>query len=389
MHLSSALRLLAVAGLACTASAFPAADDEHLAPDGRPGLGRARSARELGRLFRSSDDAERRMLAGIIGLEGDILVLREEAVRAYRDAGYFELLEVDDLEELHRAFPRFRSEVIEYVGRGGAIGERAARLFLDLRLRLRREILARFEYEAREVRAGLALLRASAEGFVLLKNDEARRCAARVDLSSALLRASRLDLEALRQTGDAHAPGTPDEGWCAELIALAAAGDASRAHAELAALEQRLGRRRSRLASALFTPRVTARLAEACALRGGACDQAALALPGIRELLPETEEGRAAPPQIAELARHRRYAYALRLAVEALAVDPLNEELSYLAGVAAAFLLDGREVRARFDRYLALRGIRSGDDRTFRGRVLSAEETRALAAVQSVGPLVR
>ncbi len=72
-------------------------DDEYLAPDGRPGLGEARSARELGRLFRSSEESVRSMLAGVIGLEGDILVLREEAVRAYRAAGYFQLLETAEL----------------------------------------------------------------------------------------------------------------------------------------------------------------------------------------------------------------------------------------------------------------------------------------------------
>ena len=357
-------------------------DDEYLAPDGRPGLGEARSARELGRLFRSSEESVRSMLAGVIGLEGDILVLREEAVRAYRAAGYFQLLETAELEDLHRAYPRFRSQVIERVGRGGDAGELAARFFLDLRFRLRREVLGRFEREAREVRAGLALLRASEDGYVLLKDEEAQGIAARIDLSSALLRSLRLDLEALRQTGDAHAPGAPDEGWTVELISLAASTDRERRDIALAALERRLEGRRSRLASALFTPRMAARLAEECALRQGANDQAALALPGIRELLPETEEGRAARPEVAEIAAHRRHAYALRLGVEALALNPLNEELSYLTGVASAFLLDAREARAWFDRYLALRGIRAGDDRTYRRRDLTDEEARALQAVQ-------
>ncbi|MAF64379.1 MAG: hypothetical protein CMJ84_01795 [Planctomycetes bacterium] len=371
---------LVLATLPCAASGPAGWDGEHLAPDGRPGLGVTRSARELGRLFHPSDDAERRMLAGIIGLEGDILVLREESVRAYRAAGYFDLLGAGELDELHGAFPSFRSEVLEHVGRGGEV---AARLFLDLRFRLRRGLLDRFEHEAREVRDGLALLRASAEGFVLLKDVEAQRIAGRVDLASALLRALRLDLEALRQTGSTHAPGVPDEGWCEELLLLAAAPDTARTG--LADLERRLEERRTRLAAALFFPRAASHSAEACALRAGASDQAVLALPGIRELLPETEEGRTARPEVAALAASHRHARALRLAVEALALDPLNEELCYLAGVAGAFLLDPREVRAWFDRYLALRGIRAGDDRTYRDRALSAEEARALAAVQSVG----
>ena len=80
------------------------------------------------------------------------------------------------------------SQVIERVGRGGDAGELAARFFLDLRFRLRREVLGRFEREAREVRAGLALLRASEDGYVLLKDEEAQGIAARIDLSSPFLR---------------------------------------------------------------------------------------------------------------------------------------------------------------------------------------------------------
>jgi hypothetical protein len=70
---------------------------------------------------------------------------------------------------------------------------------------------------------------------------------------------------------------------------------------------------------------------------------------------------------------------------EALAYDPLGEELNWFEAEATDFLSGAIESKRYFDRYLALRGIRAHDHRTYQDRTLSREEKRALDAVQAVG----
>jgi len=366
--------------------AAAAADDrdEHLAPDGRPGLG-TRSARELGALLRSPDERQRELLAGIVGLESDLILLRAEAARGYRERGYFELCvgaADPDLDDLQWRLLEDEPRVLEIVGAGGTRGEVFARAFLDLRLRLRLRVTDGFERESRDVRAGLALLRATQDGYVNLKDPEARAIAARVDLSCAVLRAMRLDLEALREGVDERGPGAPDPAWVAELSGIADMDAPAGRRAALARLERKLSRRESQMSAALFTPRQREHLAVELARREAALERTAAALPDVLLLVPESKEGRAAPEEIAALARHRRYGHALRRAVEGLGDDPLSADLSYWAGVASDFLYGALESRGWFDRYLALRGIRSSDHRTYQGRRLSAAEERALEVVQ-------
>ncbi|PHQ98821.1 MAG: hypothetical protein COB39_07365, partial [Marinosulfonomonas sp.] len=66
--------------------------DQPLAPDGRPGLGTKRGAREVGALIRSPSKNDEALLLGLRELSSDILVLREMARRIYEQRGYFDAL---------------------------------------------------------------------------------------------------------------------------------------------------------------------------------------------------------------------------------------------------------------------------------------------------------
>jgi len=118
--------------------------------------------------------------------------------------------------------------------------------------------------------------------------------------------------------------------------------------------------------------------------RRAAVSAAADLLPSVRELLPETPEGAKAGAEIQALPKSRRYAYAAHSAAQALGYDALNEELNYLAGLATDVSYGQLESRRWFDRFLALRGIRSNEYKTYGDRKLTREEKRALDVVQQL-----
>jgi hypothetical protein len=98
--------------------------------------------------------------------------------------------------------------------------------------------------------------------------------------------------------------------------------------------------------------------------------------------LPEGEPGRRAPPDVQALAKHERMRGAGYRAIRGASVDPLDDELAWIAAHASDFLYGLLESRPWYDRFLALRGIRAHDHRTHAGRRLDARESEALEAVQ-------
>lgn len=367
------------------------AQERPTAPDGRPGLGVHGTARAYGAFWRSPSDEERALLDSLLGLPGEVLVLRSALERSYRDAGLFALVADQpgaELEQLHAAYLELSVDPIGALRAGGERAKAFARAFLDARFRLRLETLAGLPAEARELRGGLALLRATQDGFVELKDPDARVIAGRVDLAAALLRAFRLDLEALGRSVDATGPGAPDPAWLPLLEEVAAHAEPGTRPPALADLMRRVGRTEARMRESLFTPRLRQAIGSELWRRDAGRDRASGLLREVRVLLPDTEEGARAPASIAELRKHQRYAYALRYAVEGLSQDPFEDELCYWAGIATDFLHDRWQSRVWFDRYLALRGIRAHLPETF-ARELGAEERYALELVQSVPPLPR
>src|SRR5260221_7403949 len=243
----------------------------------------------------------------------------------------------------------------------------------------------RLVLEMADLRAGLAVLTAQLDGFVDLHEDEAEAITRRVDLAAARLRAAKLDLEALREDAKAATAG---ESWGKDLEALYESirtEDAERRARELPEILDRLEQREAGMASALFTTRLETKLELELEDRRKAIAAASGLLRGIRGYFPGTPESERAGPEITRLSKSKRYAEAGKSAAHGLREDPLNEELNWLAGETSDLLSGAIEAKRFFDRYLALRGIRAHDHRTYKDRKLSREEKRALDAVQAVG----
>lgn len=103
----------------------------------------------------------------------------------------------------------------------------------------------------------------------------------------------------------------------------------------------------------------------------------------MRVFDPDTPEGAKAPRDIARQRKTPRRREAFARASLGLTRSPFDEELAYAAGILGEFASELDITVDYFDRYLALRGLRSNDDRNWRGKELSAEEKYALAVVQN------
>ncbi|MFT7486963.1 MAG: hypothetical protein ACI9F9_002820 [Candidatus Paceibacteria bacterium] len=368
-----------------------AQEDSPTAPDGRTGFGHKKSAREVGKIFRCPDEDQEAFLRGLYDVSSDILVLRERARRSYDKRDYFKSLSrrsLPELSDLHSAF-RAKMEDPEKVILAG--GEQAAlfvSMWLDLRFRLRMELFAQFEIEGPELRKGLALLAGSQNGYYDLKDGETRSITRRMDLAAARLRAVRSDLEVLRERGNKNAPGSADPAWGRDLLALRGIpGDSDRRHA-LEALQAKSLKARMRLETVLFSARLAPQVKPEVDRRQAVLDQSALHLENAQAylMIPPFDQNPA--KAMLELSRSKRHRFALSESLRGLDLDPLSEELTYITGIAAAELQDPRETRGWFDRYLAMRGIRSDVQATMKGRDLTPEEKRCLEEVMRafVGP---
>lgn len=374
---------LLVATLGAPQSSWAAQEDPK-APDGKPGLGSERSANELGRLFVSPDDQAEALLRELHELPSDILIQREGVRRAYRTAGYFDLLGRGhelELSTLHEEYQRQNLDAMGALMGSDRSSGPFMEMFLDSRFQVRMGHLDRFEFEARELRKGMRVVHASQEGFFDLRDSEAKNISSRIDLSAAILRSIQLDLDALRDRGDQRAPGAADPAWMAELIGLTKLKDESERVRAFEALEEKVDRRRGQLETSLFLPRLMKKVALQVDKRDAYAAQALQHLERTKQylLLPPFDED--PPRQIKDMSINERHRFALSDSVRGLAADPLNEELTYLTGIATEMIYSPRESRMWFDRYLALRGIRAQDSKTTRNRELTKEESYALERV--------
>ncbi|MFN0006412.1 MAG: hypothetical protein ACKVXR_00780 [Planctomycetota bacterium] len=370
------------------------------APDDEKGFGPERTMRDIERLLRSSASEDRGHVAGLYRLEQDIRVLLAMATDRYEELGYFGLLDVakreeelqtrageewlTPLERLDAAFRERAARAVPELLEAGPTAELFAKLLVDSRFRTRALVIEGLEFEMRDLRSGMAVLQAHLDGFANLRDQEGDSIARRVDLAAARLRAAKLDLEALREE---RTDATAGEAWGKDLeilLALARSKDPARIDAELPPVLERLDQREASMAAALFTTRLDTKIAGEIDRRALAITTAADLLTKIRPYFPGTPESEAADAEIKALSRSRRYAYASRAVVEALNYDPLNEELNWFGGESSDFLWGSMESRRWFDRFLALRGIRVHDYRTFKDRSLTREEKRAIDAVQAV-----
>lgn len=359
------------------------------APDGDRGFGSGRSLRDISRLLRSSAEEDRAVVAQLYKLESDLRILLALVTDQYRQRGYFELIGPSaeaNLDLLCTAFRAKQRDAARELAQGGAAAELMARILVDARFRARARVIEGFEFEAADLEGGLALLFAHLEGFADLKDHEAEVIARRVDLAAARMRAMRLDLEALREK-----PGSQssDAVWAQDLerlLMLMRSTERDRREKELPEILDRLDQREVGMCSALFTTRQGDEFQALFAQRAAAIGTADQMLPKVRELVPETLEGSKASSEIQALSKSRRYAYAAHTGAEALSFDPLNEELNYLVGLATDFNYGALESGRWFDRFLALRGIRAHEYKSYSDRKLTREEKRALDVLQQPGP---
>jgi hypothetical protein len=371
------------------------------APDGERGFGPHRSLRDITKLLRSSTDEDRGILEAQKRLEVEIRVLLALSTERYQAAGYFDLVgiaekeksagtgadeaELPPLERLGSVFRERAFHAGSELTKGGRGADLLARLLVDTRFRVRAQVIDGLEFEMADLKAGLAVLSAQLDGFVDLHEDEADAIARRVDLAAARLRAAKLDLEALREDAKAATAG---ETWGKDLEALyesIRSDDAERRARELPEILDRLELREAGMASALFTTRLETKLDVEIEDRRKAVATASSLLRAVRAYFPGTPESERAGPEITRLSKSKRYTDAGKMIARGLREDPLNEDLNWLAGETSDLLSGAIESKRFFDRYLALRGIRAHDHRTYKDRKLSREEKRALDAVQAVG----
>ncbi len=355
-----------------------------LAPDGRPGFGTEGTARQVGEKFRSPSAQESAFLKSLMDLPGEILVIREMARRTYLQRGYFKILDsrtAAELRDLYAGFDGLLSTAQEVFGKGGARAKVLASMMTDLRFQLRADLLRIYEEEGPELRKGLGILAGSQNGFYDLKDGEVREITKRVDLSAARLRAVRSDLDALRERGDALAPGEADPAWGAELLSLRGISDSDERGVALRETQKKINARMRRLESMLFTPRLEPKVRQDIDRRRALQDQAELHLERVKTFLFVPPFDQNPTKALLDMARGERHRFAMSEGLRGLDADPMHAELCYWTGKAAWEFLDARQSRQWFDRYLALVGIRSDEQSTLKDRELSAHEKDALEKV--------
>jgi hypothetical protein len=361
-------------------------DSTRTAPDGHPGLGAQTPLSELLSFVRSGKDDDRAFFSSLRALSSEVRVLAATTGERYRKQGYCAVVDAKQeatIDALYAAFAAIDADPFPHLLGDAAVARTIARMLLDTRLRARKTVLEGWDFEMHELDSGLAVLQGATDGFVELNQAEASNIAARIDLSASLLRAMRNDLTVLKPgDADPQADRATDEA-VEHLIAVATAseGEGVRRAAVVHVVEDARALA-ARMESSLFTPRLVAKLSEQLDWRARLFDECKPLREEVMLWLPDTEQGRAAPPDIAKLARFERMRHVAWKGRVALSFDPLDEDCVFATAHALDFQNGLIESRPFYDRFLALRHIRAHDDRTIHGRELDAREREALDAVQ-------
>jgi hypothetical protein len=376
------LRLFVLAGLVALAPLARAQQSVASAPDGRRGFGSKASVADVLATVRSTKDLDRAFLAELDALPSELAVLEAGALERYRERGYLALFDRStepSLALVHAELDLALADPLAALSSAGPRAEILARMVSDLRLRVRAKASAAVELDVRELRRGLAVLRGATEGFVLLTQAEIDAIAARLDLSASFLRAARNDLRALRQVGDE----SEIERRAQVLLSTARASEGvnvkraklERELATLAGLQQAME-------SALFTTRLRSETHELLDWRQRVFDESVPLRDEALLWMPDSETAKLAPPEVQKLSRGERMRGARQRAQESAAIDPLDPEALWALAHTADYFSGLVESRPWYDRFLALRGIRSHDHRTYAERKLDAREREALDSLQ-------
>lgn len=361
------------------------------APDGAPGFGHGRTRRELERFLRSNAPADRAFLAGLSELARDVELELEALSDGYEERGWYTLLGDGPAtpERLGLRFRELALDVPRALRAGNTAADVMARLLTDPRFRARASAIEGVGSELADVRGALQLLQAQTEGWVDLSDAEVALLCDRCDLAAARLRAIRLDLQALRELPCAIGASAPWQVDHERLRMFSRTHDHVRIERDLDPILVRLEAAEDAMRRPLFTAAFAHEYQRDLAARELARDQAQELLPAARALDPDGVSGSGASKSVAALGKSERRQRAARLAAQASGYDPLDQEAIWLAASTSDAAFGLFESRRWFDRYLALRGIRSHDDRTYRGRELTVEEKRALDAVHEAARLIQ
>lgn len=359
------------------------------APDGRAGFGETMDAGDVLGVFRSPSDEERAWLAEIERLESDVAVLVSNVWGMYLSREYDLLLQTEaepTLGGLRTAFREALGNLEEELARRDRRAEVLARMVLDTRFQVRNGLLADWEYEARQLAGGLAVLRGAAGGMIVLSENELENVTLRVDLAASFLRALQLDLEALREEAGWPSRSGPSDEDVAELLSLSDLPDAEERAVALAQVKARETDRVLAMREMLFSARLETAAGDAVAWRAQADAVGASRLGDALAILPVSgEDPRDLPLEYREMTATERRKTARVRALEGLGENPLDVELAWVAASMSRLISSNLEAISHYDRFLSLRGIRYDDDRTYRGRELDERESEALVYLQQAG----
>ena len=375
-----------VFALACSMSAF-SQEEVPLAADGRPSLAWRGGAQELGRvLVRPRTTEEELLVADLFGLEAAVKLRLSLATRELRPRGCMALIEDEEGGSFLEVLARFE----ELSGRAStelAVGDERARglgiCLLDPAFGVRMQAVRGIDRELLEVRSGLAILVATQAGYAALSDEEALSIAQRIDRSAALLRSMMLDMDLLGASDFAGVPVT--SAALDGLMEAARLRDRTERSRSLAALLDPKKEVIHRMAGSLKGVRLQSALAGELALREAALARASLHIVELDRLVPGRLPDEDVPVEILSMSKQDRHRVALRHAAEGLAEDPFSPELNLYMALSTDWLVDRMRSRPWFDRYLALKGVRAHDHRTYQGKELSLDVQIALDAVQSNG----
>jgi len=357
------------------------------APDGRPALVGRGSAHDLGRvLVRPKTAEERQLVEDLLGLEAALelrLSLAARRLRARRCMGLVRDSATGTLTEQVARFDTLSSRSATELAVGDDRARSLAVCLLDPAFGVRHAALKGVDREVLEISAGLAILQASQAGFVSLSDEEASNIARRVDRSAALLRTLTSDLDLLEASTFS---GEPIQDGAVDALIEAARTPRLDVRARLLGkLLDPIQDQVRRMAKSLSCPRLRVVLSAELALRDVALIKAAGRVEELDRLVPGRIPEELVPAEIRKMSKQDRHSLALRHAQEGLVEDPFSPELTFYAAVATDWVTDAMRSRPWFDRYLALRGIRAHDHRTYQGRKLEPDEQRALDVVQLGG----
>ena len=367
--------------LVALASVGPIGGDGALAPDGKRGFGAEATLSDTLGILRATHEPDRAFLRELDGLPSEVDVLAAAALERCRQRGYTQFVARGKEASLALVQAELKATLehpFEALG-DGARGELAARLLCDVRLRLRLRALARLELAKGELHQALAVLRGATDGIVLLTASDVRCLAVRADLAASELRALRGDLLALRQASgeadiDAQAKALVDLVRASEGDKVRRAG-LERELASLQALEDGM-------AASLFRERLRIEQHELFEWRQRLFEESIPLRDEALLWLPDTEPPSKPPREVERLSKSERMRGAGARSFSALALDPLDVEACWVAAHTSDFIYGIVESRTWYDRFLALRGIRAHDHRTYAGRKLDTREREALDAVQ-------